>query len=116
MDEAKILSSTYYDRMTVSRFQLVKGESGETKMEPMLIYKDIPCALSMRTKSKPDRTEIAGETQEEYEIFAAPEIRIKDKDLLTIRTGTGEIKELRVGRSFSYPSHIEAVAYRESVV
>ncbi len=115
MDEARILLSTYYDKMTISRFQIVKDTVGEAKMEPVIIYKDVPCALSMQTKSEPEDTEIGGETKIEYVIFAMPGISIKDKDKIVVHTGAGEVFSLRAGRSFAYPSHIEAVAYIESV-
>ena len=49
-------------------------------------------------------------------IFAAPTIDIRNKDFIEVRTSSGDIITGRAGKSFKYPSHIEASLKLEEVV
>lgn len=116
INEAMILDRLYNDRLRLYRYRLFKTDYGESKSEKELIYDDVPCGLSLSTKSEPGRTDIAYEKSEEYVIFAAPTIDIRDKDFIEVRTETGDIITGRAGKSFKYPSHIEASMKIEEVV
>lgn len=116
--EARILSRLYKDRLRLYRYKLFKTDYGESKSEKELIYDNVPCGLSLSKKSEPEpvRTDIAYESSEDYVIFAAPNIDIRDKDFIEVRTSSGEIITGRAGKSFKYPSHIEASLKLEEVV
>jgi hypothetical protein len=114
--EVRILSRLYEDKLRLYRYKLFKTDYGESKSEKELIYDNVPCGLSLSTKSEPGRTDIAYEKSEEYVIFAAPNIDIRDKDFIEVRTGAGELITGRAGKSFKYPSHIEASLKIEEVV
>ena len=116
ISEAKILSRLYKDRLRLYRYRLFKTEYGESKSEKELIYDNVPCGLSLSKKSEPVRNDIAHETSEGYVIFAASDIDIRDKDFIEVRTGAGDIITGRAGKSFKYPSHIEASLVLEEVV
>ena len=116
INEAMILDRLYNDRLRLYRYRLFKTDYGESKSEKELIYDDVPCGLSLSTKSEPGRTDIAYEKSEEYVIFAAPNIDIRDKDFIEVRTSSGDIIAGRAGKSFKYPSHIEASLKIEEVV
>ena len=114
--EARILSRLYKDRLRLYRYKLFKTDHGESKSEKELIYDNVPCGLSLSKKSEPVRTDIAYESSEDYVIFAAPNIDIRDKDFIEVRTEAGELITGRAGKSFKYPSHIEASLKIEEVV
>lgn len=114
--EVRILSRLYKDRLRLYRYKLFKTDYGESKSEKELIYDNVPCGLSLSKKSEPVRTDIAYESSEDYVIFAAPNIDIRDKDFIEVRTSSGEIITGRAGKSFKYPSHIEASLKLEEVV
>lgn len=114
--EERILGRLYKDKLRLYRYKLFKTDYGESKSEKELIYDNVPCGLSLSTKSEPGRTDIAYEKSEEYVIFAAPNIDIRDKDFIEVRTEAGELITGRAGKSFKYPSHIEASLKIEEVV
>nr|DAN37576.1 MAG TPA: hypothetical protein [Caudoviricetes sp.] len=116
INEAMILGRLYKDRLRLYRYRLFKTDYGESKSEKELIYDDVPCGLSLSKKSEPVRTDIAYESSEDYVIFAAPTIDIRNKDFIEVRTSSGDIITGRAGKSFKYPSHIEASLKLEEVV
>lgn len=116
ISEALVLSRLYKDRLRLYRYRLFKTEYGESKSEKELIYDNVPCGLSLSKKSEPVRTDIAYESSEDYVIFAVPNIDIRAKDFIEVRTSSGEIITGRAGKSFKYPSHIEASLKLEEVV
>lgn len=116
INEAMILGRLYKDRLRLYRYRLFKTDYGESKSEKELIYDDVPCGLSLSKKSEPVRIDIAYESSEDYVIFAAPTINIRNKDFIEVRTSSGAIITGRAGKSFKYPSHIEASLKLEEVV
>ena len=54
MTEAQILAKTYQDNLTVKRKQHTVAKSGESVFKEVLIYENIPCALSQSGGSTPE--------------------------------------------------------------
>ncbi len=117
--EAKILASTYYDRMTVTRRNHVKNEkTHETEPREETVYRDTPCALSMGGNNAPqkDGTNNRRTVNSSYTIFAQPDIWCRAGDLVEVVTGKGQVYRGRAGRSMRYPSHTETPMEVEEVV
>lgn len=106
--EKRILDKTYYDRMDGYRYRLVKdADSGETHQEPIRIYENRRCALSLSGNDAPEEGTIADSSTNKYILFAAPEILFQENDLVVIRTASGPVYEGRTGRTYVVLNHGE---------
>nr|DAT66193.1 MAG TPA: head closure knob [Caudoviricetes sp.] len=116
LNEAKILSKTYHDKMSVYRKILVKDtETFESKLKDVLIYKDIPCALSLSSNSVASRGTITNETNNDFKVFAAPHISCNENDKVIVITASNDKYIGRVSKSFRYISHSQTELKKESV-
>ncbi len=116
MNEAQILAKTYHDRLSVTRRQLATDESGESIMQDMDVYKDVPCALSGGSGSAAQREDGRRVSDKEMVIFAGPEILMKEMDQAVVRTQAGQVFRGVTGRTCSYAcSHSETVLRLESM-
>lgn len=106
--EAEILAKTLRDHLTAYRKQKVMDtETLQTLEKEILVYENIPCALSKGGNNRPDRQEFHSEKQFEAVIFAAPEIELLDHDRIVITTETGQVFDGITGKTFKYVSHSE---------
>ncbi len=71
------------------------------------VYEDIPCGLSQKSSSVPDRQEFHSKTQREFTIFTKPGIGLRDNDRAGIVTESGQYFEGTTGKTFVYISHGE---------
>ncbi len=117
MMEAQILSKTYRDRLTVIRKQHEVAESGESVLKDVIIYNDVPCALSKGGLGTPEKDENRRTADYDMTIFAAPEVVMKDMDSIVVQTPSGQVFKGVSGRTFSYagshgetPVRIETMA------
>lgn len=100
----------YEDQCTISRYADVNDPvTRETKQEPKPIYEDQPCKLSQTGLPRNGQTEDANNVQYDAKLFIAPELEIKQGDLIAVtRAATGRIEKYVAGKPFPpYPSHQE---------
>lgn len=117
--QAKILAATYQDKMTVTRRQQVKNEQTH-EMEPQeeTVYKDAPCALSVKRNNAPEKDSANNRhtISDSYTLFSLPEIWCRAGDTAEVVTHEGQIYRGCTGRSMRYASHAETPLKVESVV
>ena len=117
MREAKTLAKTYYDRLDVYRYQLIKdGDSGETRQKKILVYKNQKFAVSMSGNEAPERGTVVDDSSSTYTLFTDPEIRMQENDLVVIRTFSGQIYEGRTGKTYVAISHGETSLKVDKIV
>lgn len=106
--EKRILDKTYYDRLDGYRYRMVKDtDSGETRQEPIRIYENRRCALSLSGNEAPEEGTITDSSTSKYTLFAAPEISFQENDLVVVRTASGPVYEGRTGRTYVVLNHGE---------
>ena len=88
MTEADILALTYDDTCTVYRPGKVVLPSGESQfqkgLEGVVVYENIPCALSSPTGGKPTKTQTVVTADTDYRLFVRPEIDIQPGDTVRV--------------------------------
>lgn len=100
--EADILRKTYKDTLTVIRGMPDVDEHGESVRKDVIVYENVPCALSQGTVGSPKREDNRRVSDAEHVIFAAPDIRMVDMDHAVIVTEAGQVLRGICGRTFSY--------------
>ena len=99
MTEVQILAKTYQDKLTVRRKQHTVKGSGESVFKEVLIYDNIPCALSQNGGSTPEKDGNKRTADRSMTIFTSPEIIMKDMDSITVETAgrySGDIPGVRL--------------------
>lgn len=116
-NEADIFRKTYKDKLTVIRGMPEVDEHGETVRKDVMVYENVPCALSQGTVESPKREDNRRVSDAEHVIFAAPNICLADMDRVTVATEAGQVFRGTCGRTFLYagshgetPFHIEEMA------
>ena len=90
--EANVLAKTFRDQMSVYRTRRVRDpETQGTVEKEILVYEDIPCALSQKGNDTPERQEFHSEK----------------KRKAVIVTEAGQQFTGMTGRTFGYISHGE---------
>lgn len=88
MTEADILAMTYDDTCTVYRPGKVVLPSGESRfqkgLEGVVVYENIPCALSSPSGGKPTRTQTVVKVDTDYKLFVRPEVDIQPGDTVRV--------------------------------
>lgn len=102
----------YEDRAKISGYTEVKKPSGETRLEHGLKYEDIPCRISRRGLATNGQTETKNNIMYEITLFIAPEIKIKQGDVIDV-TGRGITRTYTAGEPFVYSSHQEVSLQRK---
>jgi hypothetical protein len=100
----------YEDKATISRHVAVKDPvTKETKQELQQIYEEQPCKLSQTGLAKNGQTEDANNLQYDAKLFIAPELEIKQGDVVdVVRRATGQAATYTAGQPFPpYGSHQE---------
>jgi hypothetical protein len=102
----------YDDRVTISRYSDVKDPATkETKQVPLPIYEDQPCKLSQTGLPRNGQTEDANNINYDAKLFIAPELEIKQGDLIAVtRAATGRTETYTAGQPYPpYKSHQEVI-------
>lgn len=102
MTEAQILEKTYKDKMNVCRGKSYVDEDGESRIKNIVVYENTPCALSSGSMGKPELQDHRRTVDREMTIFAAPDVLLKDMDVVTVITQAGQVFRGRSGRTFSF--------------
>ena len=115
--EQRILKKTYHDTLDVFRFVASEDpESGESRMREEQIYSAIPCALSVSSKSGPERGTVTDSTSNEHTIFADPDVLMLENDHVIVSTDSGQTYDGRSGKTYVAGSHGETTIKVERMV
>jgi hypothetical protein len=104
------IEQMYEDTVTISRHDNVKDPgTKETKQELVPIYENQPCKLSQTGLARNGQTEDANNVAYDAKLFIAPDLEIKQGDVVAItRAATGRVALYTAGDPFPpYQSHQE---------
>jgi ribonucleotide monophosphatase NagD (HAD superfamily) len=105
-----VIEQMYEDTVTISRYADVKDPvTRETKHDSQPIYVNQSCKLSQTSLPRNGQTEDANNIQYNAKLFIAPELEIKQGDLIAVtRKATGRVEKYVAGKPFPpYSSHQE---------
>lgn len=106
--EQRILERTYKDKLTVYGWEnYIDPDTLESKKRKILKYDDVKCGLSKSNTGKPETGEFTSDINDEFVIFASPDIFMKANDVAIVKTAMGQIYEGKTSKSFVYSSHGE---------
>ena len=106
--ESKILKETFRDQLTATRKQAgTDPDTQETVFQDVMVFENIPCALSNSSGDAPERTEKVSVQSRDMVIFTLPGVFLQANDKVTVTTEAGQIYKGRTGRTFGYISHGE---------
>lgn len=109
----RAIERMYTDQCTISRHVQVKDpETKETKQVPQPVYTDQPCRISQRVLAANGQTEAQNDIGYESKLFIAPEIEIKQGDLLEVARD-GVTRRYTAGEPFLYSTHQEVSLARK---
>lgn len=106
----------YEDKATISRYVNKKDPiTKETKQEPEILHEDKPCKLSQTSLPRNGQTEAQNDLRYDAKLFIAPELEIKQGDLIAVtRKATGQVETYSAGEPFPpYSSHQEVYLERK---
>ncbi|MBN2980120.1 ABC transporter ATP-binding protein [Cohnella algarum] len=103
----------YTDRMTLYRYEPVKDPVTKSTMQiPQIILADQPCRISQTGLGKNGQTEAQNDIQYETKLFVAPEVEIRQGDLLEV-TREAVTRRYEAGEPFPYSTHQEVSLQRK---
>lgn len=109
----RVIERMYTDRVTVYRYQQFKDPvTKETKLVLQPVNTDQPCRISQRALGTNNQTEAQNEIAYETKMFIAPELEIRQGDLLEVTRGT-VTRRYTAGEPFLYPTHQEISIQRK---
>jgi hypothetical protein len=109
----RAIERMYTDRANVYRYVQVKDPvTKETKQILQSIYSEQPCHISQRALAANNQTDAQNEIQYETKLFIAPELDIRQGDLLEVTRGT-VTRRYTSGEPFLYPTHQEISLQRK---
>lgn len=109
----RAIEKLYTDRATIYRHEKVKDPvTKETRNIPQPIYMDQPCRISQRALGQNNQTEAQNEIQYETKLFIAPELEIRQGDLIEVTRCT-VTRRYTAGEPFPYPTHQEISLQRK---
>jgi hypothetical protein len=113
----------YTDRCTVYRYGDAKNEvTKETKQTPQPAHSDQLCRLSQQSLGQNGQTEAQNDIRYETKLFIAPEIEIKQGDMLEVTRGRdtpagweaiAPMRKYEAGEPFIYATHQEISIQRK---
>lgn len=112
MNERQIIERTYNGHMTVYRFEDVVMSWGETRQEKVLLYSDIPCALSQHQLRPAAHGESHSQRQYQAKLFAPPDVVLPAGCDVEVRQHGMVYLFKYSGDAFIYPSHQEIMVER----
>src|SRR5690606_26311505 len=97
----------YEDRATISRHMEYEDQTTkETKRDLVPVYENQPCRISQRALAANTQTETVNQIAYETKLFIAPELEIKQGDVIEVTRGT-VTRKYTAGEPFVYPTHQE---------
>lgn len=109
----RTIERLYEDRATITRHMKYEDPiTKETKYELETIYENQPCRISQRALAANAQTETVNQIAYETKLFIAPELEIKQGDVVEVTRG-GATRKYRAGEPFLYPTHQEVSLQRE---
>lgn len=109
----RVVERLYEDSCTIYRHQKTTDpDTEETVLEPVVIYSDQPCRVSQKTLGTNNQTDAQNDVQYETKLFVAPELEIKQGDMIEATRGT-LTRKYEAGEPFLYPSHQEVSIQRK---
>ena len=87
-------------------------DTGETVLKPIPLYTDQHCHISQKTLGTNNQTDAQNNIQYETKLFIAPELEIKQGDMIEATRG-GVTRKYEAGEPFLYPSHQEISIQRK---
>lgn len=109
----RAIERLYTDRVTVYRYEKIKNPvTKETELVLNTVYVDQPCRLSQRTLAANGQTEAENIIQYETKLFIAPELEIRQGDMLEVARGN-VTRRYTAGEPFVYPTHQEISIQRK---
>ncbi|WP_039944491.1 hypothetical protein [Thermicanus aegyptius] len=109
----RAIEQIYTDRAMVYRYVQVKDPvTKETKLVLQPVYTAQPCRISQRVLGQNNQTEAQNEIRYETKMFIAPELDIRQGDLLEVTRGT-VTRRYTAGEPFLYPTHQEVSLQRK---
>ncbi|MCC8435476.1 DUF6093 family protein [Brevibacillus sp. M2.1A] len=107
------IEGLYEDKCTIYRYEKVTdSETGETTLKPVAVYADQPCRISQKALGTNNQTEAQNNIKYETKLFIAPELEIKQGDILEVTRGT-ITRKYEAGEPFPYQSHQEVSIQRK---
>lgn len=104
--EKKIIESTYEDVCNVFNLKKVKVAK-ETQLNKVLLYSNISCALSKKSKNITNQTEAENKFNYTHVIYLAPDINISTGSIIEV-TQYGKTYEVdNTSVPLIYPTHQE---------
>ncbi len=112
MDERQIIESTYNGRMDVYCFEDVTTSWGETRQEKVLLYSDMPCALSQYHLRPAAHGDSHSQRDYQAKLFAPPDMALPAGCDVEVRQHGMTYLFKYSGDAFIYPSHQEIMVER----
>lgn len=85
----------------------------ETKLIPKIKYEKQSCKVSKQSLSKNNQTDTTNNINYELKLFIAPELEIKQGDIVEVTNILGVKTKYKVGEGFSYYTHQEVILSKE---
>lgn len=111
----RAIEKLYDSTCTISRYTETETTSGETRLseDPEIIYTDKPCRISQKALGGNKQTEVQNDISYEIKLFIAPEIILKQGDIIAV-TRLGNTQNYTAGEPFPpYPTHQEVSMLRK---
>nr|WP_150959356.1 ABC transporter ATP-binding protein [Aneurinibacillus sp. XH2] len=119
----KAVERFYTDRCTVYRYKKRKKPgSGKTIQELVTFIENQPCRISQKALGTNGQTDAQNNIAYETKLFIAPEVEIKQGDMLEVTRGritkngwdpVEETRKYHSGEPFPYPTHQEISIQRK---
>lgn len=113
----------YTDRATIYRHDKVKDPvTKETKLVAAVLYADQTCRISQKDLARNEQTEAQNDIGYESKLFVAPELELRQGDLLEVTRGQitqagwepiGPARKYTAGEPFLYSTHQEISLQRK---
>lgn len=115
--QARKAVESLYDctcNITGGKEKVKDPKTKETKLVPKIKYENKPCKVSKQSLSKNNQTDTVNQIVYELKLFIAPELEIKQGDIIEV-TNKFENKEVyKAGEGFKYNTHQEVILSKES--
>lgn len=109
----RAIERLYEDRATISRhMEYEDPNTKETKQGLVPVYENQPCRISQRALAANAQTETVNPIAYETKLFIAPELEIKQGDVVEVTRG-GVTRKYTAGEPFLYPTHQEVSIQRD---
>jgi len=108
----RVLERMYEDSATIKRYVEVEKPWGETKLEEVIVSEGQPCRVSQKALGPNGQTEAQNNISYETKLFIAPEVDIKQGDVIEVARGD-VTRSYTAGEPFPYPTHQEISLQRK---